>query len=151
MPPKRKIPEGKRELSVLISEKTYRMVAELAPKIYGKYRGALSEAVEEALNFWLEAHKIEKTSVNPPLSIREKYNKILRELRKLKGFIPIKVSRIDFEKAMLRVPRMTTKKTRYHWLHTFYMMGFIKPLGIKVFSERSWKNVIAIEIVAKEV
>lgn len=151
MPPKSKIPKGKKEFSVLISEKTYRMVAELAPKIFGKHRGALSEAAEEALRLWVETHTKAHIKTNPPTSIRETYNKVVNELRKMHGIVRTHVSKIDFIKALQKVVRATDQRTQRKWLHTFYIHGFIKPLGLKVYNERSWKNVVAIEIVAKQV
>jgi len=150
MPPKKKIPEGKRELSVLISEKTYRMVAELAPKIYGKYRGALSEAVEEALQDWIAAHTAAHIKTNPPPTIRERYNKVVAEIRKQYGFIPLKVPKKVMEQAIMKAFNVVDPRTIVKWLHTFYYMGFIKPLGVKVRCYANWKHVLAVEIVAKE-
>ena len=66
------------------------------------------------------------------------------------GMIPLKIPKQNFEKAIMKAFEVVDSRTIVNWLHRFYIMGFIKPLGIKVRSKRAWKNVLAIEIVAKE-
>jgi len=142
--------EVKIRTDICIRKELYEKVMEFAPKYFGFIRGAFSYAVEEALQEWLDSHTAAHTKINPPFTIRERYNAVMRELRKIKGYLPVKTSKIDFEKAIMTAFNVTDPRTIRKWMHIFYKMGFIKPLGIKVLSERSWKNVLAIEIVAKE-
>lgn len=146
----KKTKERKVITTISIKEDIYKQVSKLAHEVYGFERGAFSYAVEEALQYWLETHTAAHMKTNPPPTIRERYNAVMRELRKMKGFIPVKTSKIDFEKAIMSAFNVADPRTIRKWLHTFFKMGFIKPLGIKVLSEKSWKNVLAVEIVAKE-
>jgi len=49
----RKIPYGKKQLSVLISTETYNKLMKYVVETYGKYHGALSKCVEDILNHFL--------------------------------------------------------------------------------------------------
>ena len=48
--------EGKKHLSVMIDERVYRMIRELALRKHGKIKGALSQEVEDALRDWINRH-----------------------------------------------------------------------------------------------
>jgi hypothetical protein len=61
---------GKRQLNVLISEDLYRRLIEVAPRLCGgRYRGALSAIVEEALRYYLDLKTKTPTSTPEPPQI----------------------------------------------------------------------------------
>jgi hypothetical protein len=78
MPSRDKLPKGKRQLLVLISEDLYKLLVEVAPSLYGgsRYRGALSSIVEEALRHYLNLRAHTKSTQNPSRSVRLVYQQV---------------------------------------------------------------------------
>lgn len=66
-----KIPKGKKELNVVISEELYRQIIEVAPAWYGKLRGGISALVEEALKQYLASLRRAQNTQNPPSDVKE--------------------------------------------------------------------------------
>jgi len=138
---------------ITIDPELFEKVMSLAPKVYGIQRGALSNAIEDALRLWLyEYARNVKRASNPPSNIRDKYNKVIECIENEKGFVPITVKQTDLEKCIRDALGVKTDRTVREYLHTFYQLGLIKPLTIEnPTSPSEWKNNKAIEIVAKRV
>ena len=136
--------------SIAIKEEIYLKAVQKAKETYGVDRGAFSMLVEDLLEQFLAEHTQMHTRINPPRTIRERYNAVMKTLKIMKGIIPTKIPKKEFETAIKRTFEIKDERAVTGWLQTFYEMGFIKPLGIKILSKRSWKNVLAVEIVAKE-
>jgi len=81
-----KVPEGKTRLVAYVDEKLYKDIVRIAPNVYGKYRGAISHVVEEALRQWLQPllHTQIHTR-NPPDRVRAAYIKVMRKLCEILG------------------------------------------------------------------
>ena len=172
-----KIPKGKKQLNILIDEKLYKMLVEIAPKVYGKGRGGISAIVEEALEWYLEhllrTHTKTQTGTsissvssgavrnpNPPLSIREEFNKFIETLkdvmeentgvRKVPIMITVRLARA----VMLRAfKRCKDERTQNRKLHNWYLVGFIKPYKngkpVRISRPSDWYGIEEIEIVAR--
>jgi len=151
MSKKRKKNNRKVHLHVVINEEIYHKVRELASKVYECHRGALSYAVEEALELWLAAHA--KTHrVNPKLPLRERYNAVMECIELEQGYIPYTIHQSIFEKCIMNSFDVKDSRTVYGWLHRFYNAGLIKPLTIeKVDRPSDWSRNKMIEIVAKKI
>jgi len=160
-----KIPKGKRQLHVLIDEKVYKELVEIAPKVYGKGRGGMSAIVEEALKWYLKlltsSHTMHKTGLyNPPLSIRDEYNKFINTLKEVLreqigvDMVPLKITVRLARAVMMRAfKRCKDERTQNRKLHNWYLMNFIKPLKngvpVKLNKPSDWYGVEEIEIVAR--
>jgi len=107
MPSKSKIPAGKIQINVLISEDVYKLLIEVAPAIHGKFKGAISRVVEEALRLYLTQKAPQGGTVPPDThahsthsSVRTvyrtkktkiediimKFYSVLDHIKKLKGY-----------------------------------------------------------------
>jgi len=142
---------GKVHLHVLIDKELYEKVSVLAPKVYGVVRGALSCAVEEALEYWLSAHTTAHR-VNPRLPLRERYNAVVKCIELEYGMVPITIHQIFLEKCIADTFNVKDPRSIYGWLHRFYLAGLIKPLTIeKPLKPSDWSRNKTIELVAKKV
>lgn len=130
MPRKEKIPKGKAQLTVLISEDIYNLLIDIAPQIYGKHRGALSYVVEEALKQYLYPRKHTHKYTNPKLSVRKVYNQVIEELKEIEGF-PFKPSETTEPKLDLAIMRTRGSdiRTIEKWKKVFEKEGLIKFIG----------------------
>jgi len=157
-----KIPRGKRQINVLIDEKLYRKLVKIAPLYYGKGRGGISAIVEEALRQFLSgleaAHTKHKTIlykntlINPPMSVREEFNRFIETVRNELGYVPPAMKTRLARAFMIEAfRRAKDERTQNKKLHNWYLMGFIKPLphDIKPQSPNDWSKVPSIEIVAR--
>ena len=138
-------------LHVMISRELYTKVKELASRVYDCHRGALSYAVEDALELWLAAHT-QAHRVNPRTPLRERYNAIIECIELELGNVPVTIHQLFVEKCIMECFDIKDPRSVYGWLHRFYQAGLIKPLTIeRAFKPRDWARNKAVEIVAKRV
>lgn len=137
-----KIPKGKVQLHVLISED---VVSELRKLIALKYegsklKGVLSHEVEQALRNWIALHKSrEHTQVHAKVNPSPKAYRVFQEvkawLREVKG--------IEFEEGVNQVPRKLLveaisavrggdERTIRRWLREFERFKLIKWIAPEV-------------------
>ena len=136
---------------VYISKPLFEKVVSLAVQVYGVQRGALSLAVEEALELWVSLHTQQHTRTNPRMPLRDRYNAVMECIRAEVGTIPITIHQLFLEKCISNVLDIKDPRSIYSWLHRFYMAGLIRPLTIKVAKPSDWAKNKAVELVAKAV
>jgi len=147
----KKLKKVKVKTLVYIDSDLFEKVVLVATKVYGVQRGALSYAVQEALELWLAEKTLEKRAPNPSKSIRDKYNAVLDCIEDERGLVPITIRQIEFETCIKKALNIKTDKTVREYIHTFYQLGLIKPLTIDVaLSPSDWKKNKAIELVARK-
>ena len=69
---------------VMIERELYEMLLEVAPRFYGRGRGWLSWAVNEALRAWL-APRVHATHANPPRSLWRRFDRVKQVLAEILG------------------------------------------------------------------
>jgi hypothetical protein len=125
-------PRGKKHLHVLIDEKVYNLLVEVAPVIYGqgRYRGALSYVVEEALRQYLLPRAHTKSTQNPRLGVRSIYNQVVEKIKEIMhyDFKPSEVVEKILDQAIAEV-RGSDPRTIAKWKNTFQKAGLIKFIG----------------------
>ena len=109
----------------------FEKVSSLATKVYGIQRGALSLAVEEGLQYWLQLHTQPLTRVNPRPTTREVYEKVMNRVEFIMGFKPIKVTRTVLEQAIMQVRKIRDPRSIQNWINIFCSEGLMKPLDAK--------------------
>jgi len=130
LPSRDKMPKGKVQLNVLIDEETYRELVKLAPSIYngGRYRGAISRIVEEALRYYLGLLRSAQAHTNPKLSIRDVFARVVMRLRDRYGFTPKEIPEYELDQAIAET-RGSDKRTIEKWKRVFEDSGLIKYIG----------------------
>jgi len=146
-----KISRNKVRLEVVISKDLYERLRTLAPQLYGKHRGALSYIVENALKQYFSLYcNTHKAHINPPLSVRREFNMFLDAVKEYYGEVPYKLpAKVIRNIMMTNLPRSKDIRTQNKKLHTWYLMGFIKPLDAKPSSPNDWRYVKVIEFIAR--
>jgi len=140
------------KFSTTVDAELFERFRKVANEVFGLQRGALEYALEEAMQLWLYERAGARRSTNPPMNIRERYNAVLECIENEKGFVPISIRQPEFEKCIRDALKVKTERTVLEYLHTFYQLGFIKPLTIENPSSPSeWRKNKAVEIVAKKV
>ena len=123
---------NKVRLEVLIDREVYELLTKLAPSIYGqgKYRGALSYVVEEALRHYLVPRLHTQTHTNPRHSIRLVYERVVDKLKEITHlpFKPKEVPEKVLDLAIAEV-RGSDPRTVAKWKATFERSGLIKFVG----------------------
>lgn len=114
--------------TITIRKDIFDRVIEIAPKIYGVQRGALSLAVEEALEYWLGLHSHQITPLNPRPSTRIIYQKMKNHIQFILGFVPIKVHREILEQAIRAVRGIRSDRAVSNWILAMCAEGLLKPL-----------------------
>lgn len=128
-----KIPNGKRQLHVLISEDLYRKLIQYASAqagSEGRYRGLLSMIVEDALRLYLEPRLKGQVAVNPRFKVRAVYGQVIEALKRILGALP--VDGVVHEKILslaISEVRGTDPRTIDKWINTFIKSGLMKVLG----------------------
>jgi hypothetical protein len=125
-------PRNKKHLHVLIDEDIYKLLIEIAPGIYGqgKYRGALSYIVEEALRHYLTPRTHKNTQNNPNRSIKHVYGLVkdkVKEIMKL-DYVPDEVPEKILDMAIAEV-RGSDPRTIRKWKNLFEKSKLIKYLS----------------------
>ena len=136
---------------VAIREDLLNRVIEVATRRFNIVRGALSLAIEEALELWL-AHTEAHMPPNPRASARERYNAVVREIELEFNYVPIQVPSHTLLSATMRALHIK-ERSAWGWVFRFFTSGFIKPLsppGFRPRNERECKKVRTWELVAKE-
>ncbi|RLG83316.1 MAG: hypothetical protein DRO39_08585 [Thermoprotei archaeon] len=135
-------------LHVMISRELYTKVKELASRVYDCHRGALSYAVEEALEMWLATHT-QAHRVNPRMPLRERYNAVIRCLEFEMDEVSRVVHQVFLERCIMNEFDVKDPRTVYGWLHRFYQAGLIKPLTVeRPLKPRDWARNRVVELVA---
>ena len=121
--------DGKVLLQVLISRELYERLLEVAPRLYGKNKGALSWAVEEALRVWL-APRTHTTHANPPRKIWLKFKSVKRAIAQILGIpeeeirdVTVRVLELAISNTIGSDPRTIDK-----YLKLFEKFGLIKRM-----------------------
>jgi len=146
----KKTGEEKVKTQVYIRRSLYEKVVPYAVKHYGVQRGALSMAVEEALELWLSTHATTRR-INPRLPLRDRFNAFIRQVEMEMNCVPVTIPQAVAEKCIKEAYNIKDMRMVYQWLHRFYEAGLIKPLTIDVLRWRDWQRNKSIELVAKMV
>jgi hypothetical protein len=128
-----RIKRGKKRLEVVIDEELYKLLVEMAPGIYGqgKYRGALSYVVEEALRQYLlpRAHT-NSTQNNPKRGVKYVYMQVKEKVKELLNldYAPDEVPEKVLDMAIAEV-RGSDPRTIAKWKSLFEKNKLIKYIG----------------------
>ena len=130
MPSKKDIPKGKVQINVLISKELYDEITQIAPAIYGKYKGAISFIVEEALKQYLYPYKHAQIHTNPRLSVRLVYDQVIQKIKEIinNPLKPYTIPEKILDLAIMEV-RGSDKRTINKWKNLFIKSGLIKVAG----------------------
>jgi di/tripeptidase len=127
-----KTPRNKKHLHVLIDEDIYKLLVETAPGIYGqgKYRGALSYVVEEALRHYLLPRAHTQSTQNPRLGVRSIYNQVVEKIKEIMhyDFKPDQIPEKILDRAIAET-RGSDPRTINKWKAAFQRAGLIKFIG----------------------
>jgi len=144
-----KIPEGKRQLNVLISEDLYKKLVEVATSRYGRAHGALSATVEEALTMYFGYLEKEERGESPPTphthrqntrsskhsrkllgdkKVYETYQQVMALLREVKKEdVVCEINEYELTEAIRRV-RGGDPRTIERWINDFLRYGLMSLL-----------------------
>jgi len=120
------------KLTVLIDRNIYEQLIKVAPIIYGegKYRGAISYVVEEALKHYLAPRLHAQIPANPPGRIRLIYSQVIEKIKEIQHYdfkpdeIPEKILDLAIAEVRGGDPRTIAK-----WKRQLQRFGLIKPIG----------------------
>ena len=168
MPRRDQIPDGKRQLNIILSKSLYEQLVRIAPEYYGKGRGGISRLVEDALKQYIPLLMVHTQkhngggkvfAVNPRLSVREEYNQFIRTFKRVwlethgTSELPIAVRFKLIDSIIIRAfERAKDERTRLRKLHNWFLAGLVKPLypeGFRPSKPRDWRKVTAIELVSR--
>jgi len=128
---KKRVPKGKRELDVLISEDLYKQIVEIAPVWYGKSKGAISAFVEYLLRSALATYiHTQMRTKNPSRSVRSVYEQVVEKIKEIMhlDFKPDEVPEKVLDRAIAEV-RGSDPRTIDKWKTAFQRAGLIKFVG----------------------
>jgi hypothetical protein len=123
---RKQVPKGKVQLLVYISEDLYKRLINVAPNLYGKYHGAISFVVEEALRHYLSPlSEAKDVKVNPRMGIRKVYEQVKAKIREIlkSSFTPVLIPERLLDMA-IRETRGPTVVDR--WKRFFVQEGLVK-------------------------
>jgi len=127
-----KIPPGKKLLQAYIDENLYKQIIEIAPIIYGKYKGAISYVVEDALRQYLKPKAPAHTTYtqNPSRSVRQVYKQVIERIKFIENidFEPEETTEKILDMAIAEV-RGSDPRTIRKWKEIFEKSGLIKFVG----------------------
>jgi hypothetical protein len=127
-----KIPPGKKMLLVYIDENLYKQIIEIAPIIYGRYKGAISYVVEDALRQYLKPKTSAHTTYtqNPSRSVRQVYKQVIERIKFIENidFEPEETTEKILDMAIAEV-RGSDPRTIKKWKEIFEKSGLIKFVG----------------------
>jgi hypothetical protein len=128
-----RVKKGKKRLEVLIDEELYKLLIEVAPSIYGegKYRGALSYVVEEALRqYLLPRLRTTSTQNNPKRGVKYVYMQVKEKAKEILNldYPPDEVPEKVLDQAISEV-RGSDPRTINKWKNIFQKSGLIKYIG----------------------
>lgn len=125
-------PRNKKHLHVLIDEELYKLLIEIAPGIYGqgKYRGALSYVVEDALRQYLLPRTHKNTQNNPSRSVKHVYGLVKEKIKEILNldYAPDEVPEKILDQAIAEV-RGSDPRTIAKWKALFEKNKLVKYLG----------------------
>jgi hypothetical protein len=128
---KARVPKGKKELTVFISEDLYKQVIEIAPVWYGKHKGAVSAFVEDLLRRALVTYQhTQIRTKNPPRSLRAVYEQVVRKVMEITGlnYKPDEIPEKYLDQAISEV-RGSDPRTIEKWKRIFERAKLIKFIG----------------------
>jgi len=114
---------------VYLRREIYDKLMELLPKLFDYQRGALSDAVNEALNMWVNAHSAAHIKPNPSPNVREVFKQVLEYLADVHfptRKIPIVIPRKLIEEAIMNVRQIKDHRSIRNWLRGFVSQGLLK-------------------------
>jgi hypothetical protein len=127
-----KIPPGKKLLQAYIDENLYKQIIEIAPIIYGRYKGAISYVVEDALRQYLKPKTSANTTYtqNPSRSVRQVYKQVIERIKFIENidFEPEETTEKILDMAIAEV-RGSDPRTIRKWKEIFEKSGLIKFVG----------------------
>jgi hypothetical protein len=126
-----RVPKGKRELTVFISEDLYKQIIEIAPVWYGKHKGAVSAFVEELIRRALATYMhTQITHKNPSRSVRAVYEQVVRKIMEILNldYKPDEVPEKYLDQAIAEV-RGGDPRTIAKWKTLFEKSKLIKYIG----------------------
>ena len=129
---KYKIPKDKVQLHVLIDKNLYEQLIALAPAIYGqgRYRGAISYVVEEALRQFLAPRLHTQIHTNPSHGVLKVWYAIVEKIKEILN-TPIKPREVPEKILNLAISevRGSDPRTIEKWKKVFQQHGLIKHVG----------------------
>jgi hypothetical protein len=127
-----KIPSDKKRLEILIDANLYKQLIEIAPIIYGRYKGAISYVVEDALRQYLKPKTSAHTTYtqNPSRSVRQVYKQVIERIKFIENidFEPEETTEKILDMAIAEV-RGSDPRTIKKWKEIFEKSGLIKFVG----------------------
>jgi len=115
-------------LQVLISEDVYKKLINVIPKVYGYYRGALSDAVEDALKLWIAEHTSVHVKVNPRPSIDDAFKTVINQAKIETDFSVPRVVKYEVLLGWIMRGLKIKERSAKSWIFQFMQMGLIKPM-----------------------
>lgn len=126
-----RIPKGKKELTVFISEDLYKQIIEIAPVWYGKHKGAVSALVEDLIRRALATYQhTQIRTKNPSRSVRAVYEQVVRRIMEVTGldYRPDEIPEKYLDQAIAEV-RGSDPRTIAKWKGIFERAKLIKYIG----------------------
>lgn len=113
---------------VTIEYDLYKKLINLLPQIYDYQRGALSDAINDAIKLWISAHATAHIKSNPKPDIRETFRRVVQYLTDNFYYsdVPDLVPRQHLEDAIMYVRNIHDPRSVLGWLRRFWVHGLIK-------------------------
>jgi hypothetical protein len=120
--------EEKAQLHVYVRREILETFKRVAFEKYGRFRGSLSLAVEEALELYLGMHT--QMHTNPRRGIRDVYEQVVLKIKEIMHtpLKPVEVPEKILDHAIAEV-RGSDRRTIEKWKNIFEKSGLIKFIG----------------------
>mgnify|MGYP007013817460 CR=1 FL=1 len=117
-------------MTVYVDKKLYQDLIDFAPRYYGRFKGAISYVVEEALREFLYPRLSTQAHPNPRPTVRQVYEKVVEKLKEIEQFVfkPKETTEKKLEFAIAEV-RGSDPRTVAKWKGLFEKYGLIKFVG----------------------
>jgi len=135
-------------INVMIRKDLYDKLRREVARLFNYNRGALSDAVEWAIELWLATvHSAHYRRINPPSSVEDEFERVLEQIYFDHGEIPHIMPQEWMEKAIMKAFGVHDPRTIYSRLQKYYTYGFIKPLSFDVITTNKWKYNKSIKLI----
>jgi hypothetical protein len=130
MPRRSNLPPDKTIIEAVVDKALAEKLRNVAYKIYGERRGALSYTVEEALKTFIKLYENKQVSINPHNSIDAYWRQALEYIKKKRGddLAIYEVTELELVEAIVKT-RGADKRTVKKYLEMFLRLGYIKHVA----------------------